>query len=103
MCPKCVQRPFHIGLAAGGQTESCSKHDLTTGVHALGSAQKNVGKNISKAETGAGGKGTVVRVIIAFAKSYEFGLSTDIRSLQTAYNPVPRHSTPFGTCMHMVV
>ena len=82
MCPRCVQRTFHIGLTAGGQTESCLKHDLTTGVHTLGSAQKNLGKKISKAETGtagAGGKGTVVRVVIAFAKSYEFGLSTDTR------------------------
>lgn len=44
MCPRCVQRTFHIGLTAGGQTESCLKHDLTTGVHTLWSAQKNLGK-----------------------------------------------------------
>lgn len=57
MCPRCVQRTFHIGLTAGGQTESCPKHDLTTGVHALGSAQKNLGKKISKVETGSGRQG----------------------------------------------
>ena len=84
--------------------ETFLKHDLTTGVHTLGSAQKNLGKKkISKAETGAagaGGKGTVIRVVIAFAKSYESGSS------KLPITPVPQHSTPFvlyGTCMHVVV
>lgn len=42
MCPKCVQRTFHIGLTAGGQMESSPKYDLTIGVYTLGSAQKKI-------------------------------------------------------------
>lgn len=35
ICPKCVQRTFHIGLTAGGQMDSSLKYDLTTGAHTL--------------------------------------------------------------------
>jgi hypothetical protein len=55
MCPKCVQRTFHIGLTARGQMDNSPKYDLTIGVHTLESAQKNLEGKTSKAEIGARG------------------------------------------------
>lgn len=104
MCPKCVQRTFHIGLTAGGQMDSCLKYDLTIGIHTLGPAQKNLEGNHLKGRNRSWRGGSVVKSSYCFCQKLRFSLTIPSGSLKLPVIPVSGDSTSSGLhdyWMHM--
>lgn len=104
ICPKCVQRTFHIGLPAGRQMGSSLKYDLTTGAHTLGSAQKNLEEKHLKGRNRSWRDGSMVKNSYCFCQKVQFSLTTSSGSLKLPVIPVPEESTLsglYGTCVHM--